>query len=89
MAKEDINEITEALNNEKLLIGTDVVMRNLKNGDLKKVYVTSNAPEIIKNDIDNYAKLTDTEVSFLEETNEDLKEICKKRFNVSIVASSK
>ena len=87
MATEQVEEIRKALAAEKLVIGTDVVLKRLKNGEVSKVFVANNTPEIVKSDIAHYAKLGKTEVAYLEESNEDLKEICKKRFNISIVAS--
>lgn len=87
MATEHVEEIKTALANEKLIIGTDVVLKKLKNGEVKKVFVAVNTPEIVKSDIAHYAKLAKIEVAYLEESNEDLQEICKKRFNISIVAS--
>ena len=87
MATEQVEELKSAFASDKLLIGTDVVLKNLKNGEVKKVFVASNTPEIVKSDIAHYAKLGKTEVAYLDETNEDLREICKKRFNISIVAS--
>lgn len=89
MSKEDITEIQKALTEDKLVIGTDVVIKKLKNGEVEKVFITANAPEIIKSDIEHYAKMGNIDIIQLDETNEELKEICKKRFNISIVALSR
>lgn len=89
MAQKNAAEIQKALESGNMIIGTDVVMKGLKNNELKKIFVTSNAPEIIKRDIAHYAQLNGTEVLHLEESNEDLKEICKKPFLISLVATKK
>lgn len=89
MAQKEVTEIQKTLESGKLIIGTDLVIKGLKNSELAKVFVTSNAPEIIKNDIAHYANLNKTEVIQLEESNEDLKEICKKPFLISLVAAKK
>jgi len=86
MAQTNSTEIQEALEKDALTIGTDVVIKKLKNKQISKVYITANAPQLVKEDIAHYAKLAGVAVVHLEESNEDLKEICKKRFNISVVA---
>lgn len=89
MSQENIAEIQKALVDEKLIIGTDKVMKGLKNGEISKVFVTVNAPEIVKGDIEHYSKLSGADVADLDVTNEELGEICKKRFSISLVATVK
>jgi ribosomal protein L30E len=60
-------------------------MKKIKEATLKKVFITKNAPEMIKNDITHYTAMGKTEVINLEQTSEDMKEVCKKPFNISIV----
>ena len=86
MAQTDITEIQEALGKEALTIGTDVVIKKLKAKEISKVYITANAPELVKEDIAHYANLAGVDVAHLDESNEDLKEICRKRYNISVVA---
>jgi ribosomal protein L30E len=86
MAQTDITEIQEALAKEALTIGTDVVIKKLKNKQISKVYITANAPDLVKEDIAHYANLAGVEVAQLEQSNEDLREICKKRYNISVLA---
>jgi large subunit ribosomal protein L30e len=86
---DNIAEIQKALEANKIILGTDRVIKGLKNGELKKVFVTSNAPQIIKEDVAHYAQLGNTQVVELVETNEDLKERCKKPFFISVVAIPK
>lgn len=89
MSQENIAEIQKALVDQKLIIGTDKVMKGLKNGEIATVFVTINAPEIVKSDIEHYAKLSGANIAELDETNEELGEICKKRFSISLVATIK
>lgn len=89
MSTDNIAEIQAALTEEKLVIGTDTVVKGLKNGEVAKVFVTSNAPEIVKSDLYHYAKLSEAEVVELAESNEELRDLCKKRFLISVVARSK
>lgn len=89
MASKDITEIQKAIEANTLVIGTDLVTKGLKNGELSTVFVSSNTPEIVRNDILHYAHLAGTQVVELQESNEDLKEVCKKTFLISIVAIKK
>lgn len=89
MSQENIAEIQKSLVDEKLIVGTDKVMKGLKNGEISKVFVTVNAPEIVKGDIAHYSKLSGAEITDLDVTNEELGELCKKRFSISIVAINK
>ncbi|MFT4326285.1 MAG: ribosomal L7Ae/L30e/S12e/Gadd45 family protein [Candidatus Woesearchaeota archaeon] len=81
----DTKEITKALQDEKLVIGTETVLKGLKIGSIKKVFVTANAPDVVKDDVAYYAKLAGAEVEHLELTNEGMKELCKKQYNISLV----
>ena len=84
-----VTDIQKALDAEKLIVGTDIVLKKLKNGEVQTVYVTANAPELVKTDVIYYAKLANIPVIEIEQTNEDLKEICKKKFLISLVAVQK
>jgi ribosomal protein L30E len=85
MVGNSISEIQKAILDKKLIVGTERVMKKIKEGTLKKVFITKNAPEMIKNDITHYTAMGKTEVINLEQTSEDMKEVCKKPFNISIV----
>jgi len=86
MTKESVTqEIQKAIKDEKIIIGTDRVIKGLKKGEVKKVIITTNAPEIVKEDISHYGKLAGAEIIIEKITNEELKEICKKPFNISII----
>jgi large subunit ribosomal protein L30e len=89
MASTDITEIQKALESKKLVIGTDLVIKGLKNRELTAVFVSKNTPEIVRSDVRHYAQLAETRVVELEESNEDLKEICKKPFLISLLATKK
>ncbi len=86
MSQENITEIQNALIADKLIIGTDRVIKGLKNNEVAKIFVTVNAPEIVKSDLEHYSSLNKTSVIYLDTNSEELGEICKKRFNISLVA---
>jgi len=81
----DIEEIKQIVKEEKAVIGTKEVIKNLKLGKIKKVFVTSNCPDKVKEDIKYYSKLSGAEVVQLEQPNDELGTICKKPFSISIL----
>jgi large subunit ribosomal protein L30e len=81
-----MNELKEKIKNKEIIIGSDLVMKKLKIGKLKKVYVSSNCPKHLKEDIEHYAKLHKVEVKESKETNEELGVLCKKPFTISVLA---
>jgi len=85
MAKETDTEFKKVLKSKNLLIGTERTIKELKLKKLEKVFVSANATEKTRADINYYAKLTKTEVMNLKYTNEELGELCKKPFSVSVL----
>jgi len=80
-----VKEIKGLLKKKNLIIGTERAVKELKKGALSRIFLTSNVPEKIRADINYYGKLTKTEVINLKYTNEELGEICKKPFPISVL----
>lgn len=78
-------EIKKLLGSEKLVIGTDRVVKNLKLGKLEKVFLSSNCESEIVESIKRYSSMTETEVSELDISNNELGVFCKKQFSVSVI----
>jgi large subunit ribosomal protein L30e len=85
MVKETDTEFKKILKNKNLIIGTEKTIKQLKLVKLARVFVSSNSSEKIRADINYYAKLTKTEVMNLKYTNEELGELCKKPFSISVL----
>jgi ribosomal protein L30E len=81
-----MQDFKKALTDNTLVIGLDRTMKRIKQGDVKKVYVTSNCPEDTKGDVDHYAKLFSIPVVGLDENNEEFGALCKKPFSISIAS---
>jgi large subunit ribosomal protein L30e len=84
--QEQLKEIGKLLKTKKLIFGTETTIKNLKKGRLSKVFLSSNCPDSIKEDIKYYSKISNTDTIQLEVSNEELSQICKKPFSVSIVS---
>ncbi len=90
MAKEDLtNEIKKNLEQKKLVIGTETTIKSMRRGKLSKVYLTSNCPVSVRDDMQRYAKLAAVEVVELGLSNEELGILCKKPFSISVIGLSK
>lgn len=80
-----LEDLKVAIKNEKLVIGTETVMKGIRDKSLKRVLVSSNAPEDVKEDIAKYAGLSDIPVDHLEMNNEELGTFCKKKYHISVL----
>ncbi|PIN76830.1 50S ribosomal protein L30 [Candidatus Woesearchaeota archaeon CG10_big_fil_rev_8_21_14_0_10_36_11] len=89
MAKKDVDEQTKEikkyLQDAKVHFGAESVIKGLKKGTIRKVFVAKNCPENVKNDIQHYAWLGNVELVELTMTNEELGVLCKKNFFVSVL----
>ena len=80
-----VTEIKENLKNKRIILGTDLTIKQLKRGNLVKVFVSSNCPSRIKEDVTHYSKLGSSAVESLDIPNVELGTICKKPYSVSVV----
>lgn len=83
------DEIRKLIGTDKLVIGTDKVLSGMKRGEMAKVYVSSNAPPSVKQDIERYGNIADVEIAHLEVPNEEVGILCKKPFPVSVLGKKK
>lgn len=80
-----ISEIKKLIGSKKMIIGTRQTLKNIKRGDIKKVFVSANCPDHLKQDLTYYGKLGSIEVVELEQANDELGSICKKGFSISVI----
>ena len=85
-ADKDIQEIRKTLKQGNYIIGTDRGIKELKLGNIEKVFLASNCKEQTKEEAEKTAKLTKTEVITLKQPNEELGVICKKPFAISMLS---
>jgi large subunit ribosomal protein L30e len=81
-----MEELKEALKDKKAIIGTDRTLKNLKMNKVKKVYISSNCDENVKDDLKHYCKLYSIPLIELKENNEELGIVCKKPFAISVLS---
>ncbi len=80
-----IKEISEALEGDKVIIGTERTLKALKKGELKKVFLSSNTSSEVIEDVEKFAQLSGVEVVRLEHPNDELGALCKKPFSISVL----
>ena len=78
-------EIRKLMAEKRLVIGTDATMKMVRQGKLAKVYLSSNCPDQIKEDLDRYCKLGEIECQDVGIVNEELGVLCKKGFAISVI----
>lgn len=79
-------EIKKLIKAQKLVIGTEGTIKNLKLGKIDKVIVSANCPEKVIGDIEYYSGLNKTEVIKINYPNDELGVICKKPFSISVLS---
>ena len=87
MVAADVEEIRSLIDEGKLIIGTDRTLKALRNGKVKKVFLSSNVSENSKSEIVHLAKIADVDVVDVDESNEELGVLCRKPFAVSVCAA--
>lgn len=85
VVEEDLKALKVKLQEGKAVIGTEVALKGIKNGTLRKVFLSSNCPQKVREDISYYAQLASIPVVELKYTNEELGIFCKKNFLVSVL----
>jgi large subunit ribosomal protein L30e len=80
-----MKELKDKVHEGTAIVGMDRVMKELKKGNLKKIFLASNCREDVRGDVTYYAGLQSVEIEEVKATNEELGILCKKNFFVSIV----
>ncbi len=81
--------IESAKKENKLLIGSHLVLKKMKTGGLKSVFYSSNCPTEKLRDLNYYTSLIGIEVKEFEGTSKQLGELCGKPFNALMIGIKK
>ncbi|MHC1627483.1 MAG: 50S ribosomal protein L30e [Candidatus Nezhaarchaeales archaeon] len=71
-------ELKVALRTGKLVIGSKEVMKLIGKGKGKMIIIESNCPELIKEQVEYYAKLSGIPVYYAPYTSKELGEMCQR-----------
>lgn len=80
-----MSKLTDALKSEKIIFGEERILKLLKTGKIKTVFVSSNVKKDVEDEIDNLAKLSKVEIVKLTIPNNEVGVICKKPFSISVL----
>ncbi|MBW2979347.1 50S ribosomal protein L30 [Candidatus Woesearchaeota archaeon] len=84
-----LKDIRKAVDENNAIIGAERVVKSLKRGEVKEVYLASNCPAEIANEVKYLAKLSECKVSKLNKTNEELGMFCRKPFFIAVLGIKK
>jgi len=82
-------QIKDAIKNEKLIIGSRTVLKNLKNEMLDSVVYASNYPDGMIKDLNHYSKVSGVKLEEFNGNSVQLGELCGKPFRILIVGVKK
>ena len=85
MVKTNIDDLKMELKDASLVLGTNRVVKQLREGNFSKVYIASNVPSNIEDDIAYNAEITETEVEKLNIPNDELGMVFKRPHSVLAV----
>ncbi len=80
-----ISEIKKLLASDKLFLGTESNMKQLRLGNVKKVYLASNCEPVVRDDVVRLCKFGQVECVDLAQSNEEIGVLCKKPYSISVI----
>lgn len=84
-----VDEIKKLLKTENLVFGAEKTIKALRNNELIKVFLASNAPEEMIKDIEYYSSIANVEFEKLDVPNDELGVVCKKPFSIVCIGMKK
>ena len=82
-------EIKNAIKEKRLVIGREMVIKNIKRGKISRVVFALNCPEEVKRDLGYYAKISKIKIEDFKGDSEKLGETCAKPFNILLLGIKK
>ncbi len=80
-----IKEVKDTLKDGKVVLGAEQTTKLMKQGKLKKIFLSSNCKEDVQTDLEKYAKISKVELVNVDIPNKELGVICKKPFSISMI----
>ncbi len=80
-----MEEIRKLLGSDKLIMGKERTMKELRKGTLAKVFVASNVDVKTKKDLEYYKELSSFDLVDVGMTNEELGTLCRKPFSIAVM----
>ncbi len=80
-----VAEIRKSIEKNKLTMGRDETVKNIKRGNITKVYMTNNIDTKLKEDLEYYSENFGIEIVSLDIDQAQLGVVCKKPFPISVI----
>jgi large subunit ribosomal protein L30e len=80
-----VSELKKLLKENKLVFGSDEVMKGLRTGRFSKIFLASNSSSQLKEDINSYASVNGVDVVTTSLQNTELGNLCKKPFAITVL----
>ncbi|PIZ51389.1 50S ribosomal protein L30 [Candidatus Woesearchaeota archaeon CG_4_10_14_0_2_um_filter_33_13] len=82
---EELKLLKEKVKDGKAILGTERVLKQLRLGNLDRIFLASNCPSEVKKDLTINAGLVGATLIDLELSNEELGVLCKKNFFITVL----
>lgn len=79
-------ELRKLLTDDKLVYGSDRVLKSVRSGQVKRVFLASNAPSQVRGALTRYQPLGGFTIEETDLTNDELGTACKKPFSIAALA---
>ena len=80
-----IKEVKNTLKQGNVVLGAEQTTKLMKQGKLKKIFLSSNCKEDVKTDLQRYANISKVELVNVSIPNKELGVVCKKPFSISMI----
>ncbi len=81
-----IEDLRQALKEKEMVYGTKKTIKKLMQGKVAKVFLASNCPDKVRQDVKHYAQLSGADVVELDVPDEEVGLICKKQFSITVLS---
>lgn len=82
---EVVAELKKLLEAKKVIFGAGVAVKLLRQGKIKKVFISSNCEPAAKAEIEHLCRVGEVEFVELGQSNDEIGVICRKPFAISVV----
>ena len=81
-----LETLRSVVKSEKVTLGAKEVLRKLRKGEVKKVFLASTCSSIVKDEVKRYSKSKEIEIIELSIPSAEVALICKKNYPISILS---
>ena len=85
-SKDPLELLKSELKEKNPIIGADSVLKLVKNSKAKKIYISKNCPDELREDLRHYTTVFKAEFIELTISSEELGVLCKKPFSIAVLS---